>query len=84
VALVAANASLRDPDQVANGRRLTNEAKAFVSRELDAMRYQQTPSQANFIMFDLKHPVVPLIQGFEQRHVQVGRLGDAQPYPTHH
>ncbi len=79
MALAAASASLTDPDQVANGRQRTGEAKAFVSRELDDMGYQQIPSQANFIMFDAKRPVVPLIQGLKQRNVQVGRLFPAMP-----
>ncbi len=43
------------------------------------MGYQQIPSQANFIMFDVKRPVVPLIQGLKQRNVQVGRLFPAMP-----
>src|SRR5213593_3943511 len=62
LALVAAIASLSDADQVTRGKRLNSEAKAFVTDELDAMGYKQIPSQANFIMFDVKRPVVPLIQ----------------------
>jgi histidinol-phosphate aminotransferase len=79
MALAAATASLNDPDQVANGRRLNSEAKAFVISELDKMGYEQIPSQANFIMFNVKGPVVPLIQGLKQRNVQVGRLFPALP-----
>jgi histidinol-phosphate aminotransferase len=79
MALTAAIASVDDPDQVANGRRLNSEAKAFVIGELDAMGYKQIPSQANFIMFDVKRPVVPLIQALKQRNVQVGRLFPALP-----
>jgi histidinol-phosphate aminotransferase len=79
MALVAATASMNDPDQVANGRRLNSEAKAFVIGELDKMGYQQIPSQANFIMFNVKRPVVPLIQALKQRNVQVGRLFPALP-----
>jgi histidinol-phosphate aminotransferase len=79
LALVAAGASLNDPDQVANGRRLNSEAKAFVIGELDKMGYKQIPSQANFIMFDLQRPVVPVIQAMKQRNVQVGRLFPALP-----
>ena len=79
MALVAATASLNDPNQVANGQRLNNEAKAFVISALDAMDYKQIPSQANFIMFDVKRPVVPLIQALKQRNVQVGRLFPALP-----
>ena len=79
MALAAAIASLDDPDQVANGRLLNTEAKAFVTGELDTMGYKQIPSQANFIMFNVKRPVVPLIQALKQRNVQVGRLFPALP-----
>src|SRR6266702_4485938 len=74
MALAAATASLDDPDQVTNGRRLNSEAKTFVTSELDKMGYTSIPSQANFIMFDCKRPVVPLIQAMKQRNVHVGRL----------
>lgn len=77
--LVAASASLNDPDQVANGRRLNSEARAFVIGELDKMGYKQIPSQANFIMFNVNRPVVPLIQALKQSNVQVGRLFPALP-----
>jgi histidinol-phosphate aminotransferase len=74
MALVAASASLDDPDQVPNGQRLNSEAKAFTIGELDKMGYKTIPSQANFIMFDCKRPVMPLIQAVKQHNVQVGRL----------
>jgi histidinol-phosphate aminotransferase len=79
MALTAAIASLDDLDQVANGRRLNSEARALVVNELYAMGYKGIPSQANFIMFDVKRPVVPLIQALKQRNVQVGRLFPALP-----
>jgi histidinol-phosphate aminotransferase len=79
LALVAATANLNDPDQVANGRGLNSEAKTFVTGELDKMGYKQIPSQANFIMFDVKRPVVPLIKALKERNVQVGRLFPALP-----
>ena len=79
MALAAAIASLDDPDQVANGRRLNSEARAFVINELYEMGYKGIPSQANFIMFDVKRPVVPVIQALKQRNVQVGRLFPALP-----
>jgi histidinol-phosphate aminotransferase len=79
MALTAAIASLNDNDQVANGRRLNIETKAFLTGELEAMGYKQIPSQANFVMIDMKRPVVPLIQAFKERHVQVGRLFPALP-----
>ncbi len=79
MALAAAIASLNDPDQVANGKRLNSEAKTFVTGELDKMGYKQIPSQANFIMFDVKRPVVPLIKAMKERNVEVGRLFPALP-----
>jgi len=79
MALAAASASLDDPDQVPNGQRLNSEAKAFTIGELDKLGYKTIPSQVNFIMFDCKRPVVPLIQALKQRDVQVGRLFPALP-----
>src|SRR4029450_3678945 len=81
MALTAASASLDDPDQVPNGRSWNSEVRAFVTGELDTMGYKSIPSQANFIMFDCKRPVVPLIQALKQRNVHVGRLFPA--LPTH-
>jgi histidinol-phosphate aminotransferase len=79
MALAAAIASLDDPDQVPNGPRLNTEAKKFTTSELDKMGYKTIPSQANFIMFDCKRPVVPLLQTLKQHNVQVGRLFPALP-----
>ena len=79
MALAAASSSLDDPEHVPNGQRLNREAKAFVTAELDKMGYKQIPSQANFIMFDCKEPVVPLIKAMKERNVHVGRLFPALP-----
>lgn len=79
MALTAAIANLNDPDQVVDGRRLNSEARAFTISELDKMDYKTIPAQANFIMVDVKRPVVPLIKGLKQRNVEVGRLFPARP-----
>ena len=79
MALAAASASLQEPDQVTNGRTLNAETRAFTIAELEKMGYQTIPSQANFIMFDAKRPVVPLIQSLKQRKIVVGRLFPAMP-----
>ncbi len=79
LALVAGIASMNDPEQVESGRQLNHEAKAFTLSELDSLGYQSIPSQANFIMVDLKRPVVPLIAALKKRNVQVGRLFPALP-----
>jgi histidinol-phosphate aminotransferase len=79
MALVAASGGLDDPNQVPNGRRLNNEARTFVVAQLDKMGYKTIPSQANFIMFDCKRPVVPIIKAMKDRNVEVGRLFPAMP-----
>jgi len=81
MALAAASASLDDPDQVPNGRRLISEAKTFTISELDKLGHKTIPSQANFIMFDCKKPVVPIIKALKDKNVAVGRLFPA--YPNH-
>jgi histidinol-phosphate aminotransferase len=79
MALAAAIASLTDPDQVGNGRRLNNQIKQFVSDEIKKLGYQHIPSQANFIMIDMKRPVRPLIDSMNKLGVQVGRAFPALP-----
>ena len=77
MALAAANASLNDADQVTNSRRLNSETRKFVVAKLEVMGYQHIPSQANFMMIDMKRPARPMIEALSQRGVQVGR-----PFPT--
>jgi histidinol-phosphate aminotransferase len=79
MALAAATASLDDADQVPNGQRLNRDTKAFVISELERMGHKTIPSQANFIMFDCKKPVVLLINTLKERGVHVGRLFPALP-----
>src|SRR5436190_5574537 len=79
MALAAGSASLDDPDQVPNGHRLNKEARTFTIGELEKLGYKTIPSHANFIMFDCKRPVVPLIEAIKQQNVHVGRLFPALP-----
>jgi histidinol-phosphate aminotransferase len=81
MALAAASASLDDVDQVTNGKKMNDEARKFTLTELEKMGYKSIPSQANFIMFDCKKPVVPIIQAMKDKNVAVGRLFPA--YPNH-
>ena len=81
MALAGAIASLKDRRQVANGRRLNAETKTYVTVRLGKLGYKHIPSQANFVMVDLKRPVQPLIAALRERHVQVGRLFPS--LPTH-
>src|SRR5437763_2689504 len=79
MALAAASASLDDVDQVNNGRKMSDEARSFTLTELEKMGHKSIPSQANFIMFDCKRPVVPIIKAMKEENVQVGRLFPALP-----
>src|SRR6266566_4782805 len=79
MALAAANASLNDPDQVPNGRRMNSQTKQFVSAEIKQLGYEHIPSQANFLMIDMKRPVRPLIDSMNRSGVSVGRAFPALP-----
>jgi histidinol-phosphate aminotransferase len=79
MALAAANVSIGDVDQVTNGRRRNSETRAFTVAQLDSLGYKSIPSEANFIMVDVKRPVVPMIQALQQKNVHVGRLFPALP-----
>jgi len=79
MALVAALASLKDPEQVPRGRRLNSEVKKSVCAELDSLGYRYIPSHANFMMIDLRREVRPTIAALRNRGVEVGRLFPALP-----
>ncbi len=79
LALAAARASLDDPDQVSNGRRLNSQTRKFVSDEMKKLGLGHIPSQANFIMIDTKRPVRPLIESMNSFGVQVGRAFPTLP-----
>ncbi len=77
MAITAAVASLGDADHVINGQRLNRETKKFVIDELSPLGYTSIPSQANFIMVNVKREARPIIGALAQRGVQVGR-----PFPS--
>jgi histidinol-phosphate aminotransferase len=79
MAVAAATASLDDADLVAKGRQLNADTRAFTIQELEKLGYETIPSQANFIMIDLKRPVVPIIASLHSLKVDVGRLFHAMP-----
>lgn len=79
MALAAANASLNDADQVPKGRRLNTETKQFVLGQIKKLGYEHIPSQANFVMIDMKQPVRPFIESMSKFGVQVGRAFPALP-----
>ena len=60
---------------------MNSDAKRYTLGELDRLGFKSIPSQANFIMFDCKKPVVPIIKAMKDKNVAVGRLFPA--YPNH-
>ncbi|HJP95411.1 MAG TPA: aminotransferase class I/II-fold pyridoxal phosphate-dependent enzyme [Pyrinomonadaceae bacterium] len=79
MAVVAALASLKDTDHVAQGRKLNSEVKKSVCADLDTLGYRYIPSHANFMMIDLRRDVRPIIGALRTRGVEVGRLFPALP-----
>jgi len=79
LAIVAARASLKDTEYVDRGRKLNSEVRKSVCAELDTMGYRYIPSQANFMMIDLRREVRPVISGLFTRGVEVGRVFPALP-----
>ena len=79
MAITAAIASLEDGDQVTNGQRLNRETKKFVTDELGSLGYASIPSQANFIMVNVKREARPIIAALALRGVQIGRPFPALP-----
>jgi histidinol-phosphate aminotransferase len=79
MAIVAAIASLNDAHQVASGRRLNHAVRGSVVNQLRAHGFETIPSQANFIMIDLKREARPVITALRERGVQVGRAFPALP-----
>ena len=79
MAITAAIASLEDADQVTNGQRLNRETKKFVTDELGSLGYASIPSQANFIMVNVKREARPIIAALALRGVQIGRPFPALP-----
>ena len=81
MAIVAARASLDDTAQVTNGLKNNTDVRKYVCDELDKMKFNYIPSQANFMMIDLRREVKPLIAAFKEKKVHVGRL--FPPLPNH-
>ena len=80
-ALAAGRASLGDASWATQGRARNTEVRAHVVGELGRRGFAVIPSQANFIMFETRREVKPLIAALAERGVQVGRRFPA--LPTH-
>jgi histidinol-phosphate aminotransferase len=76
LAAEAARASLADPMHVAAGQKRNREAKKLLASELAKLGYDMLPSDANFVMINLKREVRPFIASMRERGIHVGR-----PFP---
>lgn len=74
MALVAARASIGDTTHVATGRAKNTEVKRYLYGQFDKLGFRYIPSDANFMMIDLRREVRPVIAALEKRNVQVGRF----------
>jgi histidinol-phosphate aminotransferase len=77
--LQAALASLADNDHVASCRAQLNGTRDWLCAELTKDSRPFIPSQANFIMLDMRSDVKPIIEQFGARNIIVGRRFDAMP-----
>jgi histidinol-phosphate aminotransferase len=80
MALVAARASLGDQRHVADHRRRNSETKAWLRQSVERLGYRMLPSEANFVMIDVKRDVKPMIASMRASGVAVGRLFPAMPH----
>jgi len=81
LALWAAIASLRDPNQVARSRKVNEEGKAFLYAAFARMGLPYVPTESNFILVDTKQECRGVFGRLLKEGVIV-RTGDIFGYPT--
>ena len=69
-------AALKDTESQDRVRRVNNELRKKTAAAVQAMGYDVIPSETNFLMINIKRPVVPVIESFKAKGVLVGR-----PFP---
>lgn len=77
---VAARAALLDEAHIARARKHNSETRAWLGEELAKLGYRMLPSEANFVMIDMREDVRPVIARFRERNVRVGRPFPAMPH----
>jgi histidinol-phosphate aminotransferase len=71
--VAAALASLEDKEFVERNRKLNAQARQFVEQQVTKMGLSYIPSQANFLMVDLKRDMGPVVGALRARNVFAGR-----------
>ena len=81
-AVAAATASLKEPNLVAERKRINAEVRAATFAWLDRNNYSYIPSVSNCFMLDTKRPARHVIAAMAQQKVIVGRIWPALPTYT--
>jgi histidinol-phosphate aminotransferase len=81
-ALVAASASLKDPQLVPERERANATVRGQVFAWLDRNGYSYIPSESNFFMLDTKRPAKQLIDAMAKQNVFIGRIWPVMPTYT--
>jgi histidinol-phosphate aminotransferase len=77
--LLAAIASLKDPEVVPLNKKRLNDSRKWVMDQLVKSGYRVIPSEANFFMVDTAAEVTPVIHAFYERKILVGRKFPSMP-----
>jgi histidinol-phosphate aminotransferase len=77
--LEAALASMADPNHVPRYKKMMNDTRRWLCAELQKDGRRCMPSEANFVMIDVKGDVLPVIQAFRKKNILVGRKFPSLP-----
>jgi histidinol-phosphate aminotransferase len=78
-ALVAASASLKDPNLVPERRRINASIRQETFQWLDRNGYSYIPSESNCFLLDTKRPGKEVIDAMAQQKVYIGRIWPVMP-----
>jgi histidinol-phosphate aminotransferase len=78
-ALVAATASLKDPNLVPERRRINAGVRQETFQWLDHNGYSYIPSESNCFLLDTKRPGKEVIDAMAQQKVYIGRIWPVMP-----
>jgi len=78
-AVVAATASLKDPQLIPERKRVNTAVRGETFQWLDRNGYSYIPSQSNCFMVDTKRPAKSVIEAMAQQNVMIGRVWPVMP-----
>jgi histidinol-phosphate aminotransferase len=78
-AVVAATASLKDPQLAADRKRINASVRRETFQWLDHNGYNYIPSQSNCFMLDTKRPAKTVVAAMAQQNVMIGRVWPVMP-----